>query len=1080
MRPENNASNRSKSFLLSLCLAAVLGEAVQAAPSTYVPKEDPYTFGNVKIGGGGWVTGLARSPSGVLYSRTDVGGAYRMARTGDAVKWNSITDNVLGSQEVATLGFDPRPGHEQDVYVATGSIGTPNGNSLHISTDNGKTFSTVAIAPVLADALLPNLSGNSATKNTGEKFAMLQDGTVLLGTEAGLFKTSTPRVATSWSRMASLDALTAQLEMRTGKDATSRITGQAPVSFVQVATIGGKETILVGFYAYRNGKSTVYRSIDAGATWIELAGPTYTAADLTNYPAQVKTPATATTAAVNYTPDELAGLLNKTIHSARCKVSKNGTVYVTYFADYTNAGAVWKLAPGSSSFVDATPMNTEYVTYGKRHRKLHRFCGLDVLGGATAAADTVLAGTFTAGNPQRWVAGGADGGDNVYVSISGGAKWRPQFVDGNVGGAYSIGCQYTSCFDSKPGLDAWLNKGNGAGMHNSASLAVDPQDHKRVYMTSGDGVWGTPDIHYEAPYERNLSSAGKIMAINNQDPDRAKWNSTWGFEMTGIEELVPLSFDFGANNLKLNLGFDFGMFTWTDTNQWATRVSALGMGSNYALSVAQDNRNLMMRSAGTRLLLLSRDNSATWESVVYPDQATLTVGAIEMSKDGKSVLVRNGDNKWHYGAMPTTGAAIVWTAVTLPTGIDGASLQLVPDLGDANFAYGFHRTTGTLLRSTDRGRTFAAVSIAGRMTGEGATMFGTTLASRGLTQKSTFAINSSISGLVPVPGRAGDLWISFNNIVQNGGVAAGLWRLTGLNSTDLSSFQLAWKGSAATPYDVVGRRLKGIHSAKIAFGAPKTTGGYPSLYAVGGLLWRMDPANHAVDSTLNGYFRSDDAGETWVEITDPLNRTFGGLGNAGSLFPSPTVYGEIYRGSPGRGVIYGFSKPVAVSLPSKLSGTSTAGIVSLKLTPATGLAVSSVTFKQGATVLCIDNVAPYTCDAVPPTFGTQTYTATILSGAATSSVSTSVNVAFLPKLHVGWDPSIGRYKATFQAWNSAPVTVNVHGVALGNLVRSTTCTSQPGANSCVFTGTRIPKTLQMPYVSRMSYNGANYTGTFSR
>ena len=72
--------------------------------------------------------------------------------------------------------------------------------------------------------------------------------------------------------------------------------------------------------------------------------------------------------------------------------------------------------------------------------------------------------------------------------------------------------------------------------------------------------------------------------------------------------------------------------------------------------------------------------------------------------------------------------------------------------------------------------------------------------------------------------------------------------------------------------------ISGVSQAwSIALGAPKTSDGYPAIFAaanIGGV----------------GYFRSDDAGVNWVQINDA---TFGfGSASANVLAADPRVYGR--------------------------------------------------------------------------------------------------------------------------------------------------------------------------------------------
>ncbi len=81
---------------------------------TKAPGSGPYTWRNAQVVGGGYVTGLVFNPreKGLLYARTDMGGAYRWD-TG-AEQWIPLTDwlgekdwNLLGIDALATDPADP-------------------------------------------------------------------------------------------------------------------------------------------------------------------------------------------------------------------------------------------------------------------------------------------------------------------------------------------------------------------------------------------------------------------------------------------------------------------------------------------------------------------------------------------------------------------------------------------------------------------------------------------------------------------------------------------------------------------------------------------------------------------------------------------------------------------------------------------------------------------------------------------------------------------------------------------------------------------------------------------------------------
>jgi hypothetical protein len=115
---------------------------VEAGPPTS-PSGTPYAWKNVAILGGGFVTGVVFSPvtAGVVYARTDVGGAYRYDPA--AKVWIPLTDqferksNFLGIESIAADPVD-----DKKVYVAAGTYTADwagNGAILR-SKDRGATW----------------------------------------------------------------------------------------------------------------------------------------------------------------------------------------------------------------------------------------------------------------------------------------------------------------------------------------------------------------------------------------------------------------------------------------------------------------------------------------------------------------------------------------------------------------------------------------------------------------------------------------------------------------------------------------------------------------------------------------------------------------------------------------------------------------------------------------------------------------------------------------------------------------------------------------------------------------------------
>lgn len=89
------------------------------------------------------------------------------------------------------------------------------------------------------------------------------------------------------------------------------------------------------------------------------------------------------------------------------------------------------------------------------------------------------------------------------------------------------------------------------------------------------------------------------------------------------------------------------------------------------------------------------------------------------------------------------------------------------------------------------------------------------------------------------------------------------------------------------------KKVAGVYKCEaIGFGKAAPGESYPALYIWGTL------------GTVEGVFRSDDEGATWIRINDDAHE-FGGTGNANEVIGDPRVYGRVYMSTAGRGTVYG-------------------------------------------------------------------------------------------------------------------------------------------------------------------------------
>nr|WSX48518.1 RICIN domain-containing protein [Streptomyces sp. NBC_00974] len=272
------------------------------------PGSGPYTWRNAQVVGGGYVTGLVFNPreKGLLYARTDMGGAYRWD-TG-AEQWTPLTDglaekdwNLLGVDALATDPVDP-----DRLYLATGTY-TNNwaGNGAILrSKDRGRTFQRTD---------LPfKLGGNEDGRGAGERLAInpADNGTLLLGTRKNGLWRSTDHGAT-WSQVSSFPV----------KDGASSGAG---ISFVTYGPAGSK-AVYVGV---ADRSTSLYRSTDGGSTWQAV-------------------------------PGQPTGQMPQ--HGV---LSGDGSLYLTYTnalgPNGVTAGSVWKHTPADGAWKNISPSQGSY------------------------------------------------------------------------------------------------------------------------------------------------------------------------------------------------------------------------------------------------------------------------------------------------------------------------------------------------------------------------------------------------------------------------------------------------------------------------------------------------------------------------------------------------------------------------------------------------------------------------------------------------------------------------------------------------------------------------------------------------
>ena len=209
-----------------------------------------YTWSNVAIGGGGYVTGMEYNPKeeGLVYARTDIGGLYRRKKDTD---WVPLTD-FLGADEWGYIGIESMatdPVEPNRVYFAGGTYMSDDA-ALFASDDYGETW-TRFDAPF-------SCGGNQSGRGCGERMCVNPNDNkeVWFGSrDSGLWKTSD--YGKNWEEVTSFP-------VKGNYKQESNSIGILWVTFDPAST-----DMYVG--AAMTDGTCIYKSTDGGESWTALA-----------------------------------------------------------------------------------------------------------------------------------------------------------------------------------------------------------------------------------------------------------------------------------------------------------------------------------------------------------------------------------------------------------------------------------------------------------------------------------------------------------------------------------------------------------------------------------------------------------------------------------------------------------------------------------------------------------------------------------------------------------------------------------------------------------------------------------------
>lgn len=567
-----------------MCSAA----AVPALPAGAVSSvEDAYSWGTMKIGGGGFVSGIVTGKE-VMYARTDVGGAYKYNY--ETESWEQLFDFLTeadrGLLSVDAMAIDPTD--DDTVYFLCGcAYFSAEKTVIFKTTDGGKTFKEINVTDLI------KVMGNGDGRQCGESIAVDPDN---------------PNVIYAGGDVtAKADSKSALIKSTDGGETWEPVIGYDELGLFSETTKWPTWTdniarsVTNGEYQTQNGIANIV--ISDGKVYVGTS-----AKDVGNVH-------------VASTSDDKFELLSKDLPTdvfpSRLIADANGNIIITYIAALAfngSAGGAYKYDVKAGTVTDISPCANGFgEVYPNPENPDH----------LVATTCGVWAGQLY--SEDAWDRDAVAWGDQFFRSTDGGKTW-----EGITPGKEKYWNGPREADFIQDGGYAWIRD---KAIHWVGSMVLDPRDPSRAFLTSGNGsfvctdVWGELPVYTfhpdgieevvsldfaSSPDGLDLSAIGDYDGFVHNATDEIGLQYQPNMGSTGAIAICPQNTDVWAR-LAENDGSQAGKAFYTlDRGKTWTAFNPASTGGKLAIAELSEGKYRIFNSSSSGQLSYSDDFGGTW------------------------------------------------------------------------------------------------------------------------------------------------------------------------------------------------------------------------------------------------------------------------------------------------------------------------------------------------------------------------------------------------------------------------------------------------------------------------------------